>query len=146
ELLRGGDRLFQTVRLPGQAGAHYTDGIGVERGLHVHHVLHDIDGNGQVLAGKHLEPWNHVPRSFAASDPGPPNSSPVMRRRPPCALTWTTRSMVIASSRRIVPNSSPAPSSEALTISANWSQVWDVLPAWQLVMEPGWPEAQLRMK
>ena len=29
---------------------------------------------------------------------------------------------------------------------ASWSQVWATLPAWQLVMEPGWPEAQLRMK
>src|SRR5690606_41009370 len=61
---------------------------------------------------------------------------PVMQRRPACALMWTTTSIVIVSSRLMTENSSPAPSADALTMSASWSQVCAVLPAWQLVIEP----------
>jgi hypothetical protein len=55
-------------------------------------------------------------------------------------------SMVIINSRLITLNSRPEPSAEAFTISASWSQVCSGLPAWQLVIDPGWPDAQLRMK
>ena len=58
----------------------------------------------------------------------------------------TTMSMVSISRRLMTENSRPEPSFEAFTMSASWSQVWAVLPAWQLVIEPGWPDAQFRMK
>lgn len=76
----------------------------------------------------------------------PAYSMPLMYRRPPDARTCTTMSMVVFKSCLMVSKSKPAPSGDALTINASWSQVCRVLPAWQLVMEPGWPDAQLRKK
>src|SRR5690606_22258609 len=73
-------------------------------------------------------------------------SIPVIWRFPACALMCTTMSIVILNRRLMTSNSKPAPSMEAFTINASWSHVWAVLPAWQLVMEPGCPEAQFLMK
>src|SRR5690606_18905316 len=165
--LRRRDRLGAVAGLTDQPAAYHADGVGVETGLNAHHVAHDFHRDREVRAGREFNPGQHerppwagptcawsgrcgVPSGFlpqcAASVRSGSKSIPVMQRRPACALMWTTTSIVIVSSRLMTENSSPAPSADALTMSASWSQVCAVLPAWQLVIEPGWPAAQLRMK
>src|SRR5690606_26179019 len=152
--LRRRDRLGAVAGLTDQPAAYHADGGGVETGLNAHHGAPDFHRDREVHPGAGPTcAWSGrcgVPSGFlpqcAASVRSGSKSIPVMQRRPACALMWTTTSIVIVSSRLMTENSSPAPSADALTMSASWSQVCAVLPAWQLVIEPGWPAAQLRMK